>query len=54
VVADLAFTAFRSCPELILFEDTRILWAMDLFALLDRCGYRVAARTRLNVMLTLG
>jgi FkbM family methyltransferase len=41
-------------PELILLEDTSILWAMDLFGLLERCGYRVAARTRLNVMLTLG
>ena len=41
-------------PELILLEDTRILWGMDLFGLLDQCGYRAVARTRLNVMLTLG
>jgi FkbM family methyltransferase len=40
-------------PELILLEDTSVLWAMDLFGLLQRCGYRVAARTRLNVILRL-
>lgn len=40
-------------PALILIEDTRSLWRIDLFALLDRCGYRVVTRTRLNVMLRL-
>jgi FkbM family methyltransferase len=40
-------------PGLILLEDTSVLWGVDLFALLDRCGYRAAARTRLNVVLTL-
>jgi FkbM family methyltransferase len=41
-------------PQLVLVEDTRVLWGIDLFGLLDRCGYRTAARSRLNVMLTLG
>jgi FkbM family methyltransferase len=35
-------------PEVILIEDTRGLWQTDVFALLEQCGYTVAARSRQN------
>ena len=38
-------------PRLILIEDTSGEWATDLFALFAQNGYRVSARTRINVML---
>jgi FkbM family methyltransferase len=38
-------------PDLILIEDTRGLWQADLFALLERHGYNVTARSRQNVAL---
>lgn len=40
-------------PRLLLIEDSRNEWAIDLFALLAEKTYRVAARTKLNVMLRL-
>ena len=41
-------------PDLILIEDTRDLWQTDLFALLERHGYNVTARSRQNVALRRG
>jgi FkbM family methyltransferase len=38
-------------PSLILIEDSRAEWSMDLFALLGERGYETASRTRQNVML---
>jgi FkbM family methyltransferase len=38
-------------PRLIVIEDARHHWAVDLFALMAEKGYRIAARTKLNVML---
>jgi FkbM family methyltransferase len=38
-------------PRLILLEDARSAWTIDLFALLASLGYIVVSRTRLNVML---
>jgi FkbM family methyltransferase len=38
-------------PRLIVIEDARHHWAVDLFALMAKKGYRIAARTKLNVML---
>src|SRR5262245_18066723 len=38
-------------PRLILLEDARSAWTIDLFALLASLGYTVASRTRLNVPL---
>lgn len=41
-------------PRLILIEDTRGFWSVDLFALLASRGYTVQERGRQNVALTLG
>jgi FkbM family methyltransferase len=41
-------------PDLILIEDTRDLWQTDVFALLERHGYNVTARSRQNVALRCG
>ena len=38
-------------PRLIVLEDARPAWTVDLFSLLAPLGYIVASRTRLNVML---
>jgi FkbM family methyltransferase len=38
-------------PRLILLEDARSAWSVDLFPLLASLGYIVVSRTRLNVML---
>jgi FkbM family methyltransferase len=40
-------------PHLILIEDTRGFWGVDLFALLAGRGYTVAQRSRHNVVLRL-
>jgi hypothetical protein len=47
---------FRNAPEsmwprLILLEDARSAWTVDLFSLLASLGYTVVSRTRLNVTL---
>jgi FkbM family methyltransferase len=47
---------FRDAPEsllprLIVIEDTRDEWGVDLFGLMVEKGYRVSSRTRQNVML---
>lgn len=41
-------------PRLILIEDTRGFWSLDLFALLAARGYTEAERSRQNVALYLG
>jgi FkbM family methyltransferase len=41
-------------PRLILIEDTRGFWGIDLFALLASRGYTEAERSRQNVALRLG
>lgn len=38
-------------PSLIIIEDTRDLWRSDLFSFLAEKGYRISARTKLNVMM---
>jgi hypothetical protein len=38
-------------PRLIVLEDARSAWTVDLFSLLASLGYIVVSRTRLNVML---
>src|SRR5262249_28038555 len=38
-------------PRLILLEDARSAWTVDLFSLVASLGYTVASRTRLNVTL---
>jgi FkbM family methyltransferase len=38
-------------PRLILLEDARSVWTIDLFSLLASLGYSVVSRTRLNVMM---
>lgn len=38
-------------PRLILIEDSRDSWRVDVFSVLARCGYVVAAKTRQNTML---
>jgi hypothetical protein len=38
-------------PRLFMIEDARQQWAVDVFALMAEKGYRVAARTKLNVVL---
>jgi FkbM family methyltransferase len=38
-------------PRLIVIEDASDLWRSDLYSLLADCGYRVASRSKLNVML---
>jgi len=38
-------------PRLIVLEDARSAWTVDLFSLLASLGYVVVSRTRLNVML---
>ena len=40
-------------PRLILIEDTRGMWSVDLFALLAARGYTVQERSRQNVALRL-
>jgi FkbM family methyltransferase len=35
-------------PRTLILEDSRPRWSTDLKALLERCGYRETARTRLN------
>ncbi len=40
-------------PRLILIEDTRAFWGLDLFALLAARGYTVQERSRQNVALRL-
>lgn len=40
-------------PRFILIEDSRAAWRVDLFAELRARGYKIAARTRQNVMLEL-
>ena len=40
-------------PRLILIEDTRGMWNVDLFALLAARGYTVQERSRQNVALRL-
>jgi FkbM family methyltransferase len=47
---------FRNAPEsmwprLILLEDARSAWSVDLFSVLASLGYSVVSRTRLNVMM---
>jgi hypothetical protein len=37
-------------PRLIVLEDARSAWTIDLFSLLASLGYIVVSRTRLNVM----
>jgi FkbM family methyltransferase len=41
-------------PRLILIEDTRGFWSLDLFALLESRGYTEMERSRQNVALRLG
>jgi FkbM family methyltransferase len=41
-------------PRLVLIEDTRGFWSVDLFALLAARGYTVQERSRHNVALRLG
>ena len=41
-------------PHLILIEDTRDVWGVDLFALLAARGYTETERSRQNVALRLG
>jgi FkbM family methyltransferase len=38
-------------PNLILIEDGRSSWRVDLFSVLANCGYTITARTKLNVIL---
>jgi FkbM family methyltransferase len=38
-------------PRLIVIEDSRSLWKLDLFNLLAACGYAVVTRSKQNVML---
>jgi len=38
-------------PQLIIIEDSRDSWRLDLFSVLTGCGYIVSARTKQNVML---
>jgi hypothetical protein len=38
-------------PRLVMIEDARQQWAVDLFALMAKKNYRVAARTKFNVVL---
>src|SRR5215475_14477981 len=38
-------------PRLILLEDARSAWTVDLFSVLASLGYSVVSRTRLNVMM---
>lgn len=50
------FPFFQEAPEslwpsLILIEDSRGTWQLDLFSVLAECGYLIAAKTKQNVML---
>jgi len=38
-------------PTFLIIEDARLLWRTDLFSMLAERGYKVSARTRLNVMM---
>lgn len=54
--ADILIPYFRDAapalwPRLLIIEDGREAWPVDLFAELERLGYAVASRTRLNVMM---
>jgi FkbM family methyltransferase len=40
-------------PRFLIVEDTRDLWQVDLFAELQARGYRITARTKLNVLMEL-
>jgi FkbM family methyltransferase len=40
-------------PSLIIVEDGRDSWRTDLFSVFSQCGYTIATRTKLNVMLRL-
>jgi len=42
------------CPRLIVIEDTRDRWSVDVFAVLAAKGYSVSSRSKLNVMLRRG
>ena len=47
---------FRDAPEglwpnLLIIEDGRASWRNDLFSVLAKCGYAVATRTKLNVVM---
>ncbi len=49
---------FRSAPRslwprFVIAEDTRDLWRVDLFAELQARGYKITARTKLNVLMEL-
>lgn len=53
---DILLAFFRDAPQplwprLLIVEDARSTWPVDLFAELQRLGYAVASRTRLNVMM---
>ena len=39
-------------PKLVIIEDARDAWRDDVFAVLEKCGYAVTARSKLNVMLS--
>ena len=54
--AEVLVPFFRDAPEtlwprLILIEDSRQLWPVDLFALMAERGYRETARSHQNVVL---
>jgi FkbM family methyltransferase len=38
-------------PNLIIIEDARDLWHKDLFSILGDCGYAIAKRSKLNMMM---
>jgi len=38
-------------PDLILIEDGRDTWRVDLFSVLANCGYKITAQTKLNVIM---
>ena len=40
-------------PRLLIIEDAGDAWSMDLFSFLATTGYRIAARSKQNVMLHL-
>ncbi len=46
-------TAQSLWPRLILIEDSRDSWRLDLFSLLAQCGYVVSANTKQNAILRL-
>jgi FkbM family methyltransferase len=38
-------------PNLLIIEDARASWRSDLFSVLANCGYAIATRTKLNVVM---